>query len=394
MKKISLCVILLGSIIITSCGTSASYTSGTSILDGIYYNPDYSAIKASTAAEEAYIAELTSETKASRIYSAKADTIVLGESRQIDIPLEPEKSYVVLLEGETYEERFNKFNDDQEPSFTINFEYNFGYGYNWGWNPYHRWYAPWYHSWYDPWYDPWYNPWYSPWYGPGYAWGWYDPWYYSWYDPWYSPWYNPWYNPWYGPGYPPVHPGFGPGPGGPHHHKDIIYGRRDLNRDGVSHPSGIKSQRERDNARNQRLAEAARQGDNAIRPDGLGGVNQVRGREIKRTNPVTASERSSVNASQGSATQRTGIRNSQDTGTNTKYRQSSGSSSRKSATTTATSSSNSRNTTGYYNPSQHNTNRSSYSQSRNSSYSGSSGSSYRSSGSTSGGGGQRTGGRR
>lgn len=400
MKNFSLYLILLSSLTLISCGTSASYTANTGIEDGIYYNPDYASLKASASAEQAYIAELTSETKAAKIYSQPADTIRLGETRNVELPLEPEKTYVVLLDGETYQERLSKFDDDSDLTFSINFEYGFGAGYYGGWNPYYRWHGPsyywgWHTAWYDPWYYPYYDPWYRPWYGPRYAWGWYDPWHY--------PYYDPWYYPWYGHIYPPVYPGFYPGPGGIHHH-DVVYGRRELAHHNTRQNNAI---------RHTAIKERSPQSVHERGRSGIGensGISQIRGREVQRTTPgnihtqTQNTRQGSVNTGgemRSSTTQRTGIRNSRQGNGSEQYRQSSSNSNRgKTKVSTSYSNGNSgaysntnRSGSSYQNSgSSHNSSRSTYSQSRNSGSS--SGSSYRSSGSSSSGSSRSTGSRR
>lgn len=396
MKNFSLYLILLSSLILTSCGTSASYTSNTGIEDGIYYSPDYASLKASASAEEAYIAELTSETKAARIYSQPADTIRLGETKSVNLPLEPEKTYVVLLDGETYEERLSKFDDDSDLTFSINFEYGFGAGYYGGWNPYYRWHGPsyywgWHGAWHTPWHYPYYDPWYNPWYGPSYAWGWYDPWYY--------PYYDPWYYPWYGPMYPPVYPGFYPGPGGVHH-RDVVYGRRDLAHHTPRTNSGIGQKSTHD--RGQVAGRERIRGSYSENS----GISQIRGRDVQRTTPgkiqseALNTRQGAVNSGNGvtrSSTQRSGIRNTQQGNSSDKYRQSSSNSSRERAKVTTSYSNGRSNTSGNIHRSGSNyqnthSSRSSYSQSRSSGYS-SGASSVRSSGSSSGSS-RSTGGRR
>ena len=371
MKKISICLILLSSLILTSCGTTASYTDSRTIQDAIYYNPDYASIKAATEAEQNHIAQLTSQTKASKIYSEPADTIVLGETRNVTIPLEPEKTYVVLLEGETYEDRFNKFEEGSDRTFSINFEYNFGYGYDWGWNPYYYHHSPSYYRWHTPsyywgWYDPWYSPWYG--YGPHYYYysGWYDPWYYpGFYPGYYAGYYPPYYDPWYGPMYPPMYLPIAPGPGGVGH-KDVVHGRREI-------------------ARATPAAAPASHRESVRRAPAQQSISQVRGNNTDNRSQTTAS-----------STQRRGVKDAKQGNTSDKYRQSA-TQTQKGATRSSSSYNNS--STQRYQSSQGQSSRSTYNQNRNNSYSGrsssyNSGSSYRSSGNTSGGGSSRTGGRR
>jgi len=369
MKNFSLYIVLLGALILSSCGTTSSLTQSGIMEDGIYYNPDYSALKASAAAEEAQIAQLTQETKTPKVYAEPADTIVLGATaKDVTVPLEIDKTYVVLLEGETYEERFRKFDDEDDYTFSINFEYGYGspfYGYPYSYAyPYRAtWNLSWYHPWYGPtypwgWYDPWYDPWYSPWYGPSYAWGWYDPWYYPYYPGFYPGYYPGWY-----PGYYPV---------ASTSRYDVIQGRREKSRPVAQrHLQANTPSRTPSNGRE-------------VTPSG---INQIRGREITSSSTVTNPGTS------GSAPKRSGIRDVQQN-SSSKYRQSS-------APSRSQSTSTERKETGratyQYNNGSQNQNRSTSSnnynyQSRSGYQGGSTGGAYRSSGSSSSGG--RTGGRR
>lgn len=292
MKKKSLYLILLGALSLTSCGTSASYTNSSLIEDGIYYTPDYVSIRQAHNQQRQEIATLTQETKNrnDRTYTSPTDTIVLGETKSVTLPLELDKTYVVLMDGESYEERFNKFNDANY-TFSINFDYSLGtYPYYYGWN---GWYAPSYYGmWYDPWYSPWhyhrYDRWYSYWYGPSWF-TWYGP-NYPWggYDPWYNPWYDPWYYNYHAPYYYYAS----------HHSRDVIYGRRD------DHTSATRSNGVRSTSQMGTRAYSSNSG-----------AQQVRGTAAaQRTN----SNGERINRSQGGNTQYKRVSGSE---TN-KYRQS------------------------------------------------------------------------
>lgn len=314
MKKISLYMALLGALVLTSCGTSASYSNSAYMEDGIYYMPDQASLRASISADQAQIAQLTSQTRESATYHRDVDTLVLDQSRNVNVPLELDKTYVVLLDGETYEERFNKFDND-DYSFTINFEYNIGVGYGYPYyNPYYswRWYSPRYYTpyyawgWYDPWYDPWYyppyfGPYYSPYYSPYYAWGWYDP----WYDPWYY--------------YPHIYPGYYPGHPGPGHYKDVVHGRRDPHR-----PHTTVADRKPHNTGNRPTNNRP----SDIRPTNSGDYNRPvtdntirKNREIKE---ISRPGSTSVSSSERKTVQRTGVHNnnSRASSSSSKYRQS------------------------------------------------------------------------
>lgn len=365
MKNISLYIVLLSTLILTSCGTSASYTSGTLFQDGIYYTPDKAAIEAAASAEQKQISALTEETKTKRIHPEAADTIVLGEtSRNVTLPLELDKSYVVLLEGETYEERFKKFDDEDDYTFSINFEMGYGVGYS----HYYPWHSPvyyrpahYYYGWYNPWYEPWYDPWYSPWYYPSY---------YPYYGPsYYYGWYDPWYYPGFYPGYYPIYPNIYPIGGIATN--DVVHGRRDLTRNNNTTTAQISN----GNRLNRSTTTSAT------------GVNQIRGRELKRggTTAANSTGSSTVKENNGTIPSRNGVRN--------QYRASSSQNNRKEQTT-STGRDNGRATYQYNNNATQSTGASStYSQGRSGYQSGYSGGGARSTGSSSGSS-YRTGGRR
>ena len=365
MKNFSLYIVLLSTLILTSCGTSASYTSSAPFEDGIYYTPDKASIEAAVSAEQKQIAALTEETKAKTVCTEAVDTIVLGEtSKDITLPLELDKSYVVLLEGETYEERFKKFEDEEDYTFSITFEmgYGAGYGYYYPWYT-HAYYRPahYYYGWYNPWYEPWYDPWYSPWYYPSY---------YPYYGPsYYYGWYDPWYYPGFYPGYYPMYPHTYPIGGITSN--DVIHGRRDLSRNSNTSVAQISG-----GNRHNRTTTAAP----------ATSVNQIRGRELNRGGApsVKGDNTGTVTGNNGTIPTRNGVRNN--------YRASSSQNTRKEQT--ASGRDNGRATYQYNNNATQSTGASiNYNQSRSNYQSGYSGGGSRSTGSSSGSS-YRTGGRR
>lgn len=202
MKNKILLLCISSVLVLSSCGTSSYYAGG--YQDGIYYRPDNSLTLAKTA-EDKKLSDLSAQTKdrnQSRYSKNIVDTLYLDEKGVAVVDLEPDKSYLVVIDEETYEDRFKRFNDDSY-CFTINFNWDVPY--------YSYWYNPWY---YPSWHRHHYFGFYNPWYGSYFGWGYYDPWYYGYnygfspmfgwgyYDPWYyGNFYNPYFNPYY-----PYHP--------------------------------------------------------------------------------------------------------------------------------------------------------------------------------------------
>lgn len=167
--------------------------------------------------------------------STGTQTIYVGDSNEVNIDYNPNITYSIVDDTESYQARLRKFDS---PTYTINIETDYYNYYPW-WDVRFSWY----HSYYPYRYGPYYfgSYYYSPYY--------YDPYYYSVYDPFfydpfyygyhYRPYYYPyyaWHNPWWGPGYrpgyypphhPPHKPGVGPGPGAkPSTPNGIYYGKR------------------------------------------------------------------------------------------------------------------------------------------------------------------------
>lgn len=203
MKNTNLFLAALGSVILTSCGSSyvASQSSG-GFTNGIYYTESGSGnVERVRSSNE--LSDLQSRTKKS-IYNSgnNTQTIFIGDTNVVDLTVRSDYNYTyrIVDDDESYEARLRKFDS---PVYNINIQIDNGW---------------------DDWflaYDRYawrYNPWYSP------SWGWY--WRSSWWaaHTWYSPawyWNDFWFDAWYGYPYPyyGYHrhwwPGYAPVP--PHH---------------------------------------------------------------------------------------------------------------------------------------------------------------------------------
>ena len=183
MKNIILLLIGTFALTLTSCGTWATYSEGSTqkFDDGIYSSAPSLKNRSETTADKQEIDALIQQTKESPVYlfGDKKDSIIIPDNMAATI----------------------RFDKDLGTSVTIaSFD---PYGtYSDYWN------SPWYYNYYSsPWsYRGYYNPWgygydswryrYDPWYYGGYY-SIHDPWYYR-YDPWYyGGWYSGFYDPWY-----------------------------------------------------------------------------------------------------------------------------------------------------------------------------------------------------
>jgi hypothetical protein len=173
--------------------------------DGIYFNPDKSYVSPTPAVAPAMAKaqQLNEKTQAAvttrteRAASKKqVDTLyVTDENRTVDIDAEPDKTYLIVDESDSYARRLHMFDDDEEYTPpTVNVNVNTGYGY------------PYYYG------HPYYSSRYRPWYWSSWAW---DPW-----DSWYYPGY---YRPWYYGGYYGHYGHYGYYPHYHHHHNDYYY---------------------------------------------------------------------------------------------------------------------------------------------------------------------------
>lgn len=219
MKNTTLFVSALGLLTLTACGSSyVASQSASGYTNSIYSKGGTNSMESIRNDRNlANLKEKTSET----IYDSKnnTQTIFVGDTNVVDVSYNPNYTYAIVDDDESYESRLKKFDS---PTYTINIEFD--------------------NDWYD-WYDyAWYNPWYNPWYYyPGWSFTWRTSWYWHspfWYDSyWY--WNYPWYYPpyYYGFGYyDPWWPGYAPLP--PHHNywrppyhdsgrNPVYYGRRE-----------------------------------------------------------------------------------------------------------------------------------------------------------------------
>ncbi len=245
MKNNVLFLIAAISFALISCGTTNQVAySGSSnrYSNSIYYNPSNTEEYQNYAQQTKQLKQLQDQTSAalenSTQYSTynsdtKTETIYVGNSNEVNIDYNPNITYSIIDDQESYEARLRKFDS---PTYTINIETDLYDYYNPWWRtgyyygPYYgAYYSPYYYrryyswNWYRPWYDPFYDPWYNPWY----AYGPYYPWYYPGYYPGH---YHPGYHPDHHPGHHPG-PGVGPGPGAKpsHGHNGVYYGKRTVN---------------------------------------------------------------------------------------------------------------------------------------------------------------------
>ena len=211
MKNNILLVLMAGALFLCSCGTmtKTAQNTQTGFVNSIYYAPDKGEELAYNQSKEE-LAQIQNETNS--FLDGRNQTIYVGDTNVVTIDYNPEYTYSIVDDQESYEARLRKFDS---PVYTVNIEWNPSYNYDWyNWN---RWYTHSHWGWYNPWYrySSWHNPWY---YGYGYGLGWYDPWYTtSWYSPYYG-WYDPWY---YGYGWAPA-----PFPNHSQPHNNIYYGHR------------------------------------------------------------------------------------------------------------------------------------------------------------------------
>lgn len=250
MKNYTL-LLLAGATFLVSCGTyNKASNSQSAYQNGIYYNynndesrnavynniQDADNLQAKTYREirSSNAAANESKVQTSKTTASGNKTIYVGDTNQVTIQYNPNVTYSIMDDDESYEARLRKFDS---PTYTVNISFG-GF-----WED--PWYSPWWGGYYDRWYRPswitwgagWYNPYYGyyySWWGPrwgvGYSWyngwyvgayGWYDPWYYGyggWYDPWYygGRWNNPWYD----------HPHWGWN-NAYYRGRDIYYGKRE-----------------------------------------------------------------------------------------------------------------------------------------------------------------------
>lgn len=191
--------LLITGLVISSCGTANLYTS--SGYDDAIYNPEHKKAVALSSATNRELLDLkarTAEAEQKIIKDKNTEIVYFDENGVANIPVDPEKTFIVLDSTMSYEELLRKF---ESPDYTINLylrdnrmnEYDYYDTWRWGYNPWR------YRSYGSYWNRYFYYNWaYGGYYSP-YYWSMYSPFYYDYNDFYYSPfWSNsPYYNPWY-----------------------------------------------------------------------------------------------------------------------------------------------------------------------------------------------------
>jgi hypothetical protein len=220
----------------------------------------------------------------------QVDTLYMtNESRMVEIDAEPDRTYLIVDESDSYARRLRMFEEEEYTPPTVNINVGAGYGYGYDWPYYSSWYTP---GWsFGAYYSPWYRS--SPWIGYNY----WDSWYY------YPGYYRPWY---YGGHYSYYYP---------HHHhyyndynSNVHYGRRTANASSVRHASPVGNSRSNVNA-----ASATQY--STRRPQ----IQQVRGSSVPQSSGNTGNTGYSVESrrrSVSSAGNNTSTSLQQNTGSN------------------------------------------------------------------------------
>ena len=230
---------------LTSCGTTGqvAYNNSQKYSNSIYYTPtsnNSNYLQEQQELERLQQSTLNAMEKSTQYTSydsrTNTETIYVGNSNEVNIDYNPNITYTIVDDSESYQARLRKFDS---PTYTINIEtdyydyyypwwdirFSWGYPYYSRYTSYYSW--RWNHSWYDPWYDPWYYPYnHYPYHYYAYHYGPYPGYYYpGFYHPSFYP--SPYY-PGYYPGHKPHHkPDVGPGPGAkPSPGKGTYYGKR------------------------------------------------------------------------------------------------------------------------------------------------------------------------
>ena len=257
MKNISLSILVAVSLALVSCGTGTYSANGNGgYTNSIYYTSSDAVPTSSgetyTQANTQDVKQLQTKTVAvlnsntGKVFApaqpAYADTIFVGDENIVNVELNPESSYVIVDDEDSYEARLRKFDN---ATYVINviwdpMELSWYNPFRWSWDyPYYR-YRYGYHSaiYWNDWYN-WRWGWNDPW---GYGWSWYDRWYspyWSW--TWYWGWGSRWHDPWYYAGYyhPYHHPHHGYRPGWNHDYHHSTPGRYYTRRGGRNDRGGV-----------------------------------------------------------------------------------------------------------------------------------------------------------
>ena len=252
MKNISVSILVAVSLALVSCGTGTYSANGNGgYMNSIYYTSSDAVPGASeqvspttytTVSSGQNVNQLKTRTTAilnsnSNVFASQTgytDTIFVGDENIVNVEYNPQTTYVIADDDESYEARLRKFDS---PTYTVNvvidpWDLAWYNPFAWNWNYHYYGYRYGYHSaiyWNDWW--SWRWGWHDPW---GYGWNYWDRWYYpysyySWGWGWHDPWY---YRPYYS--YPYRHHGWHrPG----HHYND--YGRYYTRRGGVNGRGGV-----------------------------------------------------------------------------------------------------------------------------------------------------------
>ncbi|MBR5064198.1 MAG: hypothetical protein IKX05_05715, partial [Bacteroidales bacterium] len=217
MKNISVSILVAVSLALVSCGTGTYSANGNGgYMNSIYYTSSDAVPGASdqvspttytTVSNSQDVNQLKTRTTAilnsnSNVFASTGytDTIFVGDENIVNVEYNPQTTYVIADDDESYEARLRKFDS---PTYTVNvvvdpWDLAWYNPFAWNWNYHYYRYRYGYHS--SIWWNDWYNwrwGWYDPW---GYGWNWYDRAWYSW--SWGWGWHDPWY---YGGYYRPYH---------------------------------------------------------------------------------------------------------------------------------------------------------------------------------------------
>lgn len=191
--------LLIAGLAVSSCGTANLYTS--SGYDDAIYNLDPDKAVALITATNRELLDLktrTAEAEQKIIKDKNTEIIYFDENGVANIPVDPEKTFIVLDSTMSYEELLRKF---ESPDYTINLylrdswrdEYDYFNMWGWGYNP---WRYRSYGSYWDRYF--YYNWAYGGYFSPYFMSPFYD-YYFDYYTPFNSPWYTyMYYERWYG----------------------------------------------------------------------------------------------------------------------------------------------------------------------------------------------------
>lgn len=220
--RLSILSLIAGILLISSCATTTKYASSSAFEDAVYQRPqsgNYLVVNTQQDSDANRLRSRTKESNAVFINGKLVEPVYANEKGEVNINLEQEKTYIILQEGESFEDRLTMFDT---PNYNINITFSTWDFYNpWYWDMYYI-PRPGYRFGGSLYYHPWYNPWFRPWYSPVYSyWGFYNnPWYWGWNRHFYWGWERDHYMGWHG--------GYHWWPRHPHtSHRDRYYGVRE-----------------------------------------------------------------------------------------------------------------------------------------------------------------------